>query len=1505
MSSGGEGTTALERARARRAQKAARKSELNQTDFGGGDRDRDNNSASDYEDENTVKRGMDARIRLAKAKAMREAAKKQKENLIGEINENEGIDTETDEVASKFLEPSLLSVEHAQPMFPLEIRRRSTNEERVVQPVMAVPPALGDDIDMTYNGFVQIMTCSGPEAQPDELKEHYDERIPRKEVFGGVYNRLQVNANNQNDTNREKEIERLLKVEEGDNNEYSEVEDIRGSYFDGVQLKQTPPMLQLYLTGESSSDVINGNNNARLSRLTQRLLRELYMVTDDIKLRKHVFDRNNNDEQAPGVTSLLRSSQLGNIVHVETDPATQSLNMLAMPESSESVGGVLGNWSEEDRKDEGLGPHILLDGADHKSNLKALDIRINGVLINDHPLFLDEERIYAKLKTLHSQYSLLFEHRATIYLSYRLYAAILELKKAVEILETCEPEDFTFTYDEYSHTLSASYEEIIQVLPALHDVKKTMDTLGSSIYTTWKELKAARTKQTFTCTRGQISVRRMVLSKFGALSPSNDKTNNMNAMPDLNRNISADEDTNPAFSRLDDDYELWNKLSGELSKLSSLLDGARTLISRSVELKTQASMSDLEVDTAIMSPSLATSKSQSKIKALKKEMDSAGARAESVTAMAVECCAGLAKGLIPEVVLSLKEESDITPDSALPAYEMARRDALTKVRIAVGLKAGGRIIARTSYKGILMPEQTADIVHTFSLKVVEEPMLSLNILMDNTMMGWSSLSGGEILTSLHCPIPATEQAVTNNFGATPTFAHTPIVEWLNFCSAKEYDFSDSIQTGVMGLLSSVMSTMGVGENTGAVTTNSSSRQASRIEGAVLMIAEYRVTADGNVNPDGFPHGELARLPLDAIRTQDVSKYDFARERDFQQMIRTKNNIDDQDPRNIALVQSKGRSKITGTRDERDVFQLQPGPGLSHALVENGTTYLNFTRLQEPLRSKLLKMRNLKPYLFTDPIPINERTIHRSDIYRSILQQERNKMDTPHVQETLINEDEEPESYDVKSSTSKAAASFWSRVRESQSNMARMGNQKNFSTSTVVAETDITPHLTWTQILNFSWLIPPRKRALRPTQAIRAPHVVQVQECHVLLQVVSARNLPNRNTDDDTAKLLDAEGASALRGFDQGSMFSCVEVKFQGNTVSTSDRPGTSPLWKQSLSLPFAAPQLDFSPMALTQIKDEVIFSVFDIAHESDEGRGGFMEGENTQRTEKRFLGSFSVPFSTIYKEGKIEGVFRLQTPDFNFGYDFSVNPEDETDQLYPELAGEYKGEIQRKTKDDPENGILKSFGLPSLQEMEAALTDGSQSLLNQASSDAGILFSDNIENELSTMVCGKNETYIKIMATLDPLLVTNNTQSDCLTVSSLYKEDRQYSAYAQNWLKNIRSHRTYTEDRSFQIVGTNSRGESVLIPRYLTAQQPPMGFTTRRECIHFVAQLPFIEDAHAFAGDKDVWCTTREAFDLCAGDEEEHAIMLFNFLYYLSLDVKRNTGGMLYDAMFYDAMFYD
>lgn len=50
----------------------------------------------------------------------------------------------------------------------------------------------------------------------------------------------------------------------------------------------------------------------------------------------------------------------------------------------------------------------------------------------------------------------------------------------------------------------------------------------------------------------------------------------------------------------------------------------------------------------------------------------------------------------------------------------------------------------------------------------------------------------------------------------------------------------------------------------------------------------------------------------------------------------------------------------------------------------------------------------------------------------------------------------------------------------------------------------------------------------------------------------------------------------------------VEVQFQENVICTTSMEGGAPLWKQSLSLPFIAPQEDYTPDSLSQVSQSSI-----------------------------------------------------------------------------------------------------------------------------------------------------------------------------------------------------------------------------------------------------------------------------------------------------------------------------
>ena len=102
----------------------------------------------------------------------------------------------------------------------------------------------------------------------------------------------------------------------------------------------------------------------------------------------------------------------------------------------------------------------------------------------------------------------------------------------------------------------------------------------------------------------------------------------------------------------------------------------------------------------------------------------------------------------------------------------------------------------------------------------------------------------------------------------------------------------------------------------------------------------------------------------------------------------------------------------------------------------------------------------------------------------------------------------------------------------------------------------------------------------------------------------------------------------------------VEVSFQENTSKTTCLDGNTPFWKQSLSLPFHPPQNDFTPARLQQVREFIHFTLFDEVVVDDKNRGGYLEGESTIKTDRRYLGYLTVPFSTVLEAGRIDGVFR-------------------------------------------------------------------------------------------------------------------------------------------------------------------------------------------------------------------------------------------------------------------------
>ena len=157
-------------------------------------------------------------------------------------------------------------------------------------------------------------------------------------------------------------------------------------------------------------------------------------------------------------------------------------------------------------------------------------------------------------------------------MAYRLYASIMELKKLEGILGNESlgsqiEEDF----DEYYERFLSAYDEVVVTLPALADLRKSIDSTTVGVYNLWKDLKSIRSKQGFTATRTRVFARKVQQQLTGE--------------PE----VASRSEGGP-----EDDATLWALLSTEFGSLIALVESSRGIILSQNSKKHQSSTSDLE-----------------------------------------------------------------------------------------------------------------------------------------------------------------------------------------------------------------------------------------------------------------------------------------------------------------------------------------------------------------------------------------------------------------------------------------------------------------------------------------------------------------------------------------------------------------------------------------------------------------------------------------------------------------------------------------------------------------------------------------------------------------------------------------------------------------------------------------------------------------------------------------------------------------------------------------------
>ncbi|XP_041483934.1 coiled-coil and C2 domain-containing protein 2A-like isoform X2 [Lytechinus variegatus] len=172
------------------------------------------------------------------------------------------------------------------------------------------------------------------------------------------------------------------------------------------------------------------------------------------------------------------------------------------------------------------------------------------------------------------------------------------------------------------------------------------------------------------------------------------------------------------------------------------------------------------------------------------------------------------------------------------------------------------------------------------------------------------------------------------------------------------------------------------------------------------------------------------------------------------------------------------------------------------------------------------------------------------------------------------------------------------------------------------------------------LVEPR-RPLKPQRKERKTVTAQnltAQSVNILINIERAFEIPTRKPDPK----LPGQNAE-VRPF--------VEVVFQQTTKQTCVAEGANPNWNEELALPFKAPNNDYSASNLQTVRDVIYMNLFDEVVidllQDDRDRTTNIH----QRLEKRWLGSLSIPFSTVYFQGKVAGAIRVEAPSSLLGYE--------------------------------------------------------------------------------------------------------------------------------------------------------------------------------------------------------------------------------------------------------------
>ncbi|XP_032890631.1 coiled-coil and C2 domain-containing protein 2A-like [Amblyraja radiata] len=730
----------------------------------------------------------------------------------------------------------------------------------------------------------------------------------------------------------------------------------------------------------------------------------------------------------------------------------------------------------------------------------------------------------------------------------------------------------------------------------------------------------------------------------------------------------------------------------------------------------------------------------------------------------------------PMLIPNLSQTMTVTPDLNCSGGEQRRRMEMRNHKFFISIFYNEKLVSST-ITSQLQSDFTVQFRQIFNVQIIHKPEnIRLEIYeLINTKMN--------LLAKLYIPVPEVTMITS-----------TVALEEIEFSS-------DEIV---------VTNHDGVGSNTPFL-LDGKSEECLLTSGRLLYAVSWGIDENGTALAPPAPKPKTYKESMDAIASIGMSRIN-----DLQKLAKwaKKARIDPNDPQNLNLMHVIKYA----TEEDQNVpkyFRLQQ--------MQDEFNFITDEKLEQSRRFRLLMHRNsgVPEYCCYKQVPPYEREIPEHIFEEFAIQK-----DDIFI---IMGEDSLTEQRMM-------AHKYLEKVKVSV--MKRLLRVKhNFTLQDIVVECEDISTISQISLALFD-IIAPRK-TLKPMRKERKKIPAQTLsdgDIKMLINVIGAYNIPMRKCVVRAQPLFGlmspVSGMSSNMHyrkpegeedpFNQIQVQPFVEVTFQQSMYQTSIADGSQPCWNEKLEMDFRSPNGDYNSAALCKMKDKILINVFDsltvATPETD-----CPETCRMKPHIQNWLGSISIPFSTILEQSKVSGTFRIDTPVMLLGYTWKKIDTGYCEQFY-------------------------EFGLAESSLLTIFITlDPQVSCSDNEDKQPPLWQLETIEDE---EILHLAYTFQKEIRNLYPRrrVVVNIIDSECR-------------------------------------VGIVTRYIRPLCPpQELLDVFPENPEATFNLVARFVSLIPYLPDNLGFSDSCNIWLTSQQFLNLILGGKEDHAVLLCNYFLYMKMN---------------------